>query len=404
MYVIIGQGAAGVSAAKTLRRLDPDAPVTVVSEEKDHFYSRIDLPDIVAGKRAPAEAELAAADEFAAARITCRLGEKVARILPAEASVELASGERIPYKKLLLATGSLPVLPPIPGIDASGVYTLWTLAQAREIIAAATTAKTAVVVGSGLIGLKSALALAARGLAVTIVEKLPRVMPRQLDGIGAGMVESRLRALGLEVLTNTEVTGFCAAGGAVSGVRLAGRTLACDMVVMAIGVKPNTALAAAAGLKVGRGIAADGAMRTSQPDIFAAGDCAETVDILSGLPAVPAIWPVAVEEGRVAAANMAGQPLTFDGAVAMNSVEIAGVPLVSVGDIDGAPEDTVLVSRQEDSYRKIVVRGSVVRGILCLGDIRQAGVLGGLVLRQAEVGDPGSLLSPRLSYIDLIAG
>lgn len=403
MYVIIGQGAAGVSAAKTLKRLEPDAPVAIVSEERDYFYSRIDLPDIVAGKRDPAEAELTVAAEFAATGITCRMGEKVACIFTDEAAVELATGERLPYKKLLLATGSLPVLPPIPGIEACGVFSLWTLAQAREIIAATATAKSAVVVGSGLIGLKTALALAARGLAVTVVEKLPRVMPRQLDDAGAALITDRLRAIGLEVLTNAEVTGFTTHGGAVSGVQLPGRAIACDMVVMAIGVKPNTALAAAAGIKVGRGIVTDSDMRTSHPNIYAAGDAAETIDCLSGLPAVPAIWPVAVEEGRVAAMNMAGQAETFGGSVAMNSVEIAGVPLVSVGDIDGAPGDEVLVHRQGDNYRKIVVRDGAVRGILCLGDIRQAGVLGGLVLRRAEV-DIESLLSPQLSYVDLIAG
>jgi NAD(P)H-nitrite reductase large subunit len=173
------------------------------------------------------------------------------------------------------------------------------------------------------------------------------------------------------------------------------------MVIMSIGVKPNINLAAAAGVTTRRGIVTDATMVTSRPDIYAAGDVAETTDNLSGQPVVPAIWPVAVEEGQIAAANMAGLTERFTGSVAMNSVEVAGVPLVSVGDIEGIAGDTVLAAREGSSYKKIIIRGNVVRGILCLGNIRQAGILGGLVLRGEEV-PIDNLLSPRLSYADLM--
>lgn len=404
MYIVIGQGAAGTSAAKTLRQLDPAAGVTIITGEQDYFYSRIDLPDIIGGKYQPEAAALETAEGFAEQGITCLMGTTAIAIHPDQKQVELASGERRGYKKLLLATGSEPVLPPLPGLDARGVYTLWTLEQARAIMAASVGAKAAVVVGAGLIGLKTALALAAGGLKVTVVERLPRVMPRQLDDAASALLAERLGAQKVDVLVDTEVRGIKTAAGAVTGVELADRTLACDMVVMAVGVRPSTVLAAAAGIKVNRGIITDSRQQTSNADIFAAGDAAETIDCLSGEPSVPAIWPVAVEQGRVAACNMAGGTAEYSGAVAMNSVEVAGVPLVSVGDIEGQAGDEVFVSRKGGSYKKIVLRGKVVRGVLCLGDIRQAGVIGGLVLRQAELEDPHRLLSPLFSFVDLIAG
>jgi nitrite reductase (NADH) large subunit len=183
---------------------------------------------------------------------------------------------------------------------------------------------------------------------------------------------------------------------------VAGRTMPADMVVMAVGVRPNSELAAAAGLAVGRGITVNEFQQTSDKDIYAAGDCAEALDNLTGSQTIQATWPVAVEQGRVAANNMAGYKTLFGGSVAMNAVEIAGIPLVSVGDIEGRPGDEVFVDRSNGSYRKIVMRGKIARGVICLGDIRQAGVIGGLVLRQTEIEDVEKLISPFFRYADLI--
>lgn len=399
MYVIIGQGIAGTTAANALRRLHPGAPITVVTAETDSFYNRIDLPDIIEGKIACAELQSAA--QFAACDITCLMGQTVEAIRPATKKVALASGERLAYDKLLLATGSVPVLPTLEGIDAAGVASLWTMADARRILG--TSAQRIVVVGAGLIGLKTALALAARGVAVTVVEKLERVMPRQLDDVASRIVAGRLAAKGIDLLLGSEVTGILTAKGAVTGVTVAGRTIPADLLIMAIGVKPNLGLAAAAGLAVRRGVVVDAQQRTSLADIYAAGDVAESLDHLTGAAVVPATWPVAAEQGRVAAANMAGQPSRFDGSVAMNSVDIAGLALVSVGDIEGQDGDDVLVSQRAGAYRKVVLRGNRLRGVLCLGDIRQAGVLAGILWRQLEVSAPPLLLSPAFSVGDLIA-
>jgi NAD(P)H-nitrite reductase large subunit len=403
MYIVIGQGIAGVTAAERLRKLNPRIPVTIITDELDYVYNRIDLPDIIAGKYEPMASTLRTADDFAKAGIECLMGVTAATLLRDEKSVVLSSGKRLRYDKLLLATGSLPVVPPVPGAGAPGVYSLWTLRQAGEIVEAAGRARSAVVVGAGLIGLKSALALKKRGLSVTVIEKLPRLLPRQLDEEASDLLSESLREKGVEVLVGTGVDAIAADRGAVSGVNAGGRVLAAEMVVMAIGVKPNMKLAVAAGIETGRGIIVDAFQRTSDPDVYAAGDAAETMDPLTGDRTIHAIWPAAVVQGRIAASNMAGVRAAYDGMVAMNAVEIGGMPLVSIGDIEGRIVDEVLAARRKDTYRKVVIRDGKIRGVLFLGDIRQVGVIGRLISQPVETAEMERLVSPHFSYADLIA-
>ena len=402
MYLIIGQGASGTSAANTLRSLDSKAPITVITNEHDYFYSRIDLPDILGGKYSPQDSTRQTQEEFAEKSIGCRMGETVTEVLANEKAVLLASGERIPYDKLLIATGSVPVVPPLKGSDARGVHVLWTMEQARTMIDAAAGAKSAIVVGAGLIGLKAALALRKRGLKVMVVEKLPYILPRQLDATAARIIEKQIQAKGIDLRTGTGVEEIEVRAGKVTGVRLPNERAACDLIVMAVGVKPNTALAASAGIKVGRGIVADEYLRTSDPDIYAAGDAVEVFDSGSESYVVPAIWPVAVEQGRIAAWNMLGMDKPFVFTAAMNSVEIAGIPFISVGDIEGNDQDQILVNHHGGNYKKVVMRGQTVRGVLFLGNICQAGVLANMVLRQAEC-EIDRPLSPVFSFADLLA-
>jgi NAD(P)H-nitrite reductase large subunit len=401
-YIIVGQGAAGTFAARTLRQIDAQASVTMITREPDSFYSRIDLPDIIAGRYTPDDAVLLRQEQFRELDVECRMNEAVRRILPGENTVELTSGVRLRYDKLLVATGSEPVVPPFPGKEARGVYQLWTLDQAREIARATQTARTAVVIGAGLIGLKAALALRQHGLDVTVVEKMPRVMPLQLDETAAGILTEKIRGLGIGVFTDTQVNALQAVDGKVTGVLSDQGPLAAEMVIVAVGVRPNVTLAREAGLAVQRGIVTNEFLETSIPGIYAAGDVAEINDLLTGKPVVPATWPAAVDQGRIAALNMAGERVAYDGATAMNSVEIAGIPLVSVGDISAATGDHVLSARSGDAYRKFVLHDNTLRGVLFMGDIRQAGVAANLVLRHAEVNEI-DLLSPTFSFASVMA-
>lgn len=403
MNLIIGQGAAGVHAATELRRLDPAVRVTILTAEPDPFYSRIDLPDIVAGSLSADDAELKSPADFEAAGIICRYGTTVTRIDPANQVVELADGDILSFRRLLIATGSSPAKPPIPGVDLAGVHTLWTLAQARCLAEAAPRFQQAIVVGAGLIGLKTALALAKRGVTVRVVECLDRVLAKQLDAEAAGIVTEALREHGVEVLTGVCVQQFKAGEkGRLAGAILSDREIACDLAVIASGVRPNADLAKAAGLEVRLGIVVDSCLRTTAPNIWAAGDVTEVTDPLSGEPVVPAAWPVAVSQGVIAARNMLGAGLAWESSVAMNSVEVAGIPLVSVGSPEAADGDQVLKTRSGNNYRRIVLRDHKVRGLVCLGDIRSAGVLTGLISRGVCCNDPERLLTPRFCASDLL--
>lgn len=251
--------------------------------------------------------------------------------------------------------------------------------------AAAATAGNAVVVGAGLIGLKTALALAGRGLRVTVLERLQRVMPQQLDETGAAIIAAGLQAAGVAVVTGAVMESVEADHGRICGVRLSGGgRLACDLLVVAAGTRANTALAREVGLAVETGIVTDRYLCTSQPDIYAAGDAAQ-VSRLGGGPAVlSATWPAAVEQGELAARNMAGERQAYRGYLAMNSAEIAGIPLVAAGDASGGDSDEIATARYTGGYRRLVRRGNALRGFLLIGDIRQAGVLAGAVARSLD--------------------
>lgn len=402
MYLIIGQGAAGTAAANELKRLEAGAAVTVITDEQDYFYSRLDLPGIVGGTQRPEEAVLQSAEQFQTREINCIVGERVRRILPAEHHVELISGRRLQYNKLLLATGAQPSMPNLPAFDAKGVYPLWTMAQASELSMAAAEAQSAVVIGAGLIGLKTALALKSRGLKITVIERMNRVLPQQLDAIGAAILETKIRAQGVEVLTGLAVDAVETYGGAVVGVRSGKQVLPCDMVIVAVGVRPNTCLAREAGLKVGAGIVTDEFLQTSGPDIYAAGDAAEVSDVIGKGPAVSAGWPAAVEQGVVAARNMIGySPVQYPGYLVKNSIELAGIPLVSAGKVNGDGGDEILTYRDGNVYKRLVCKDNFLRGFLLMGDIRQAGVLAGALARSISM-HCAAALGPAFSFADFL--
>lgn len=403
MYLIIGQGAAGTAAANELKRLDAAAPVTIVTNERDWYYSRIDLPDIVSAKYRPAEAVLQSAEQFADKGISCIMGAPAVCIRPAEHYVELVTGQRIEYHKLLLATGSQPNMPKITGIDSLGVYPLWTMAHAQEIAAITARARAAVVIGAGLIGLKAALALSKRGLKVTVVEKMNRVLPEQLDETGATILEEQLRAAGVEVITGAQVDAIITSNGRAAGIASGARTLPGDIVIVCAGVRPNTGLAREIGAAVKAGIVTDEFLQSSLPDIYAAGDVAEVVDVIGKRPVVSAGWPAAVEQGIFAARNMtAGRVAPYQGYLSMNSVEIAGMPIVSAGDINGGDRVDIIASGNGSLYKRFAFKDNVIKGFLLMGDIRQAGVLAGALSRSERV-QPEAVMSPAFGYGNLMA-
>lgn len=384
MYVIIGQGAAGTAAAFRLRELAPDCEITILTEETDWFYSRILLTDLAGGRCEESAVTLQPENVFAEKNIQCRMGVVVKALLPDEKCVLLEDNSKIPYEKLLLATGARPVLPTLPGSSAKGLGTLWTLEDAREVQRQAQPGRRIAVVGGGFIGLKLALALRNKAEVFISAGRRRRLMPDQLDEFASSLLKEHLESLGIPVLTAGGVDAFTEEGGHITGLVTGGETHACDFAVIAAGTRPSTALAADAGLDVGKGIIVNSQLETSVSGIYAAGDAAEVKNVF-GETVVSATWPSAVALGRLAAENMFGLRRDYLPYLNMNSVELDHMTIISAGRIQEMEGDQVM-QRHDDGgiYRKAVFRDGRMAGILLMGQPDGAGILINRLQRQLE--------------------
>lgn len=317
--VVVGGGAAGLDAALSARRTSRDAEVTIISEEPRPAYSRCALPFVIGGDIESFERIVIYKPEFyKMMRIGLKLSTTVTEV-DAGNKVVRAVGpggaeEKIPYDALILATGARAIVPPIKGRDKKGVYALRTIDDASAVLQRATRAKSAVVVGAGLVGLETAEGLVKRGLKVTVVEALGQVLRPILDEDMAKLVQARLAAHGVRLVLNTKADEILG-DEEVKAVAAGGEVIDADMVIMAVGVRANVDLAAKAGCKLGAtgGIKVDSRMMTSVPDIYAAGDCVESVHLVTKQPVLCQLGTVAVKQGKVAGTNAAGGYATFPG-------------------------------------------------------------------------------------------
>jgi len=296
----------------------------------------------------------------------------------------------IGYGKLLVAMGGVPIVPPLPGADLAGVFSFTRhddMVRVREYIQRNNVTQ-AVVVGGGMIGIKVAEAFSYLKLDTTVVELADRVLALALDETGSTMAKRTMEQHGIRVITGSGVTSIGGSEGKVQSVTLdSGSRLPCQIVIMAVGVRPNTKLAEQAGLAVNRGILVDDKMRTSDNDIYAAGDVAEAFDPLLGECRPIAIWPAAFMQGEVAALNMTGQEETYDGSIPMNSIQVCGLPTISVGLIAPPDDAEVLEYRSPDgqSYRRMFIVDNRIVGAVFVGDIERAGIITGLVRQGIDV-------------------
>jgi len=327
------------------------------------------------------------------------LGDAVVSVHPAEHQVRTASGRKVAYDKLLLATGGKPIVPPIPGTDARGVFTFTCYDDARRVDEWLKTEPTreAVVLGGGMIGLKAAEALITRGLSVTIVELADRLLSNTFDQAASRLLEDALRKKGASVCLQTTVEKVIVTQGQVRGVKLkSGLDLYCRLLVIAIGVSPNLSYLSGSGIVTNRGIVVDEKLQTSAPDIYAAGDVAEAYDLLLGQKRPLPILPLAYRQGMIAGRNMAGLSDNYTGGMPMNSIEICGLPTISVGltAVSEADGFEILVNQNTvaGTYRKVVLKDNRLVGVILVGDIDRAGVYTGLIERREDVGAVKSLL------------
>ena len=293
------------------------------------------------------------------------------------------SGTEVPYDRLVLAVGSEPIRPSLPGIDLPRVFTFRDRADAEALIAASHQARRAVIVGGGLLGLEAAYGLARRGVAVTVVHLMGWLMERQIDPSAALLLRSSLEARGIAVKLNAETAAVLGDAHA-TGLRLKdGTILPADLVVFAIGIRPSTALARAAGLAVNRGIIADDRMTTSDPNILALGECAEHRGATYGL--VAPLW----DQAAVAASVLAGdQANVYAGSLPATSLKVTGVELFSAGETEAkaGAEEIVYEDRAAGVYRKLIVKDGRLAGAVLLGDARDGNWYAELMRRAAQIG------------------
>ncbi len=380
--VIIGTGPAGITAAEALRAADRTIDITVVSAEPYPPYSPPALADhFLTGRTNTLYWK--GHDVCQRLSIEERRDARVVAVAPHAHRISLADGTQLPYDRLLLASGSR-LYAPIPGNELVGVHNFKSLRAAETLIGQVRRgeAHEAAIVGAGFIGVEIALLLADLGVAVTVLELRERVMPGMLDQETAEIVQTVLRARGVRLRLRTEVTAFEGEERA-EGVRLAsGERVTADIYVASTGVKPTIDYLAGSGVATDWGVQVDEQLRTNVPDLFAAGDVAETADLMNGRRYVHAIFPNAVAQGRVAAVNLLGGRATYDGAESMNSLKHLGVPVMAAGAAEGEEE---IRWRRGDVLRKVFLSEGRIVGFRLTGDISAGGVYRALMLRREDV-------------------
>ncbi len=349
-YLILGAGAAGISAAEAIRKLDAQGEITLVCEERDGYYSRPGLAYLLSGE--VSEGLLYPFNKADFQRLHLNLIHAQAqKILPEQRQVVFADGRRLGFDRLLIATGGRAVKPDLPGLTLHGVVALDSLAETRYILRLARRGRQAVVVGGGITALELVEGLRARGVAVTYLLRGERYWPNVLDETESRIVEERLKHEGVRIYSHTELVEILGRNGKVVGVRIAdGRQMRCDLVGIAIGVAPRKELAEQAGLQVDKGILVDDRMQTSQADIYAAGDVAQVFDPSLGRAIVDSLWGPARLQGRTAGTNMVGGSEVYLKGAAFNVTRLAGLTTTIIGRVgDGGKDPNVIGIVRGDS-------------------------------------------------------
>lgn len=387
-HLIIGSGPAGVVAAETLRKADPAAEITLLCGEGEPPYSRMAIPYLLKGEITEAGTHLRKeADHYDRLRI--QLVQARAQAIDAvRRIVDLGGGRSLPFDRLLIATGSRPSLETIPGMDLPGVHSCWTLEDARTILAKARPGTRIVQMGAGFVGCIIMEGLLSRGVDLTILVRSGYMVRRMMNPTASGLIRSWCEAKGVRILTHTQPRGIRGADGALQVDLADGRQLPADLYLSVVGVDPNLDFLAGSGLDMGHGIRVDAAMQSSILGIYAAGDVAEATDCLTGKRQLNAIQPNAVEQGRIAALNMAGKPAQFRGSFVFNVLTTLGLVSSSFGEWQGVPggESTEVLDEARYRYLNLQFDGDRLIGANCVGFADHVGAFRGLIEGRVRLG------------------
>lgn len=411
-HVIVGSGIAGLSAAEAIRAHDPAAQITLISEEAHGFYSRPGLAYLLRGDIPERQLFIRTPKDLEALQIQ-RVDARVEQLLPAEHALQLTNGQWLRYHRLLVATGALASRAPFPGGDLTGVVKLDSLDDARRIVKSAWRFQTAVVVGGGITAMELAEGLRARGMRVHYFLRGTRYWSDVLDQQESEIVLRQLKHEGIKVRFETQVKQALGSRGKLKAVETqAGETIACRMLAVAIGVKPRVELAKQAGLNVARGIVVNEFLETSAPDVFAAGDVAEVTDPQTGKSWLDVLWPIALKQGQVAGANMAGARCPYRKDIPYNVTQLGGLRVTVIGAVGGGKnEDLVAITRGEsESWRqsrnswvlsqandvnrvRLLVDGQRIVGALVMGDQTWSRPLQKMIIAGVDISPIRAMLS-----------
>ncbi len=388
-YLIVGAGPAGVMAAEALRRVDPEGAVTIVGDEPEPPYSRMAIPYLLNGKIEEQGTYLRKApDHFEQQAIEIVRG-RVSKVDSSARAAVLEDGSNLDYDRLLIATGSQPLVPNVPGADLPGVHPCWTLADARKIAERTGPGKRIVLVGAGFIGSIILEALVTRGADLTIIEMGDRMVPRMMNEQAGNLIRRWCELKGVKVRVSTQVAEIQRLDNDKLGVVASdGEPIEADLVISAVGVKPNVGFLPGSGVETREGVVVDGRLQSSVEGIYAAGDVAEGKDFCTGGYAVHAVQPTAADHGRMAALNMAGLSAPYGGSLLMNVLDTLGLVSASFGQWTGVEGGETVELLEQDTYRYLCLQfdDDVLVGANSLGHTDHIGVLRGLIHGRVSLG------------------
>ena len=371
-YVIIGNSIAAVGCIDGIRRADPDGGITVVGREPYHVYSRPLISYLLLGKTDLERMSYRPQEYYDRNGCTLLKGKSAVKLDTKAHSVTLDDGTKLPYDKLLVATGSRPFVPPIKGLDTVGGYhTFMTLDDALKLQECVTPESRVLIIGAGLIGLKCAEGIRQKVNSITIVDMAKQVLPSVLDEAGAVIVQKHLEAQDIKFVLGASIDSF----DHKTMVLQDGQRISFDVLVVAAGVRPEVELVKEAGGQVERGIRTDHCGATTLPDVFAAGDCAESYDITIDNHRILALLPNAYMQGECAGNSMAGGELTFDRAIPFNATSLFGLHMTTAGSYIGEEH----IYQSEGNYKRLLVQDDLLKGFIIIGNVERTGIYTALI-------------------------
>ena len=379
-YVIIGGSAAAIGCIEGVRSVDKTGEIILITGETEWNYSRPLISYLLEGKTTRDKMWCRPDSFFTRNGVTVKAGVLATALDAGDRTVRLSTGERLAYDRLLAATGSRPFVPPIPGLETvERTFCFQTLSDASALAEALRSESRVLILGAGLTGVKCAEGIRGLCAQIAIADLAPRVLPAVLDDTGAAMVQARMEEKGVRFYLNDSAAAF---RGNTARLQ-SGTELEFDVLVTAVGVRPNTQLVADAGGAVDRGILVDGRCATTLPDVYAAGDCAQGYDAVSGEKRMLPLWPNAMLQGETAGINMAGGRADYTQGIALNASGVFGLHMVTAGSYEG---ESFTVQR-DGSYKRLVTADGVLKGVIMVGDVSRAGIYTDLIRKKKPLSE-----------------